>query len=162
MPKKSLQNGIDDIRKTFTFHAVASHFVNGLVPIAVLFLGLTLVTANSYFEHTVIHLFIVTALAFPLVFFSGIHDWRVKFHGNRAPIFYRKIKLGIVLAILCAAIIFLRLVWPAPLAVGGWIAGLYIGCIALTLPVVTILGHLGGKLAFMVRQKNPEKTEPDS
>jgi len=162
MPKKSLRNGIDDMRKTFIFHAVASHFVNGLVPIAVLFLGLTLVTANVYFEHTVTHLFIVTALAFPLAFFSGIHDWRVKFHGGRAPIFYRKIKLGIVLAILCAAIIFLRMVWPDPLAVGGWIAGLYIGCIALTLPVVTILGHLGGKLAFMARQKNPGMTEPDS
>ena len=160
MPKKSLQNLIDDFRRTFILHAVTSHFVNGLVPIAVLFLGLTLVTANVYFEHTVIHLFISTALATPFVFFSGIRDWRVKFHGGRAPIFYRKIKLGIVLAILCAVIIFLRMAWPDPLARGGWIAGLYLGCIALTLPVVTILGHLGGKLAFMVRQKSPEKPEP--
>lgn len=160
MPKKSLQSVIDDILKTFIFHAVASHFVNGLVPIAVLFLGLTLVTANIYFDHTVFHLFIMTALAIPFVLFSGIHDWRVKFHGGKAPIFYRKIKLGITLAILCTIIIALRMNYPDPIAVGGWVAGLYIACIALTLPVVTILGHLGGKLAFMVRQqKSPEKSE---
>lgn len=138
---------------TFIFHAVASHFVNGLVPVAVIFMLLTIVTANSYFEHTVFHLICVASVAVPVSFFSGIRDWRVKFNGGRAPIFYRKIKLSISLVILCSAIIAIRLEWHDPIAAGGRIAWLYVGCISLTLPVVVLLGHLGGRLAYMARQK---------
>ena len=147
-----MRNVAREILNTFIFHAVASHFVNGLVPVAALFMLLTLVTADSYFEHTVFHLICVASMTVPVSLLSGIRDWRVKFHGRRAPIFYRKIKLSISLAILCAAAIAIRIVWHDPIAAGGWIAWLYVGCIFLTLPVVVLLGHLGGKLAYMARQ----------
>jgi uncharacterized membrane protein len=139
---------------TFIFHAVASHFVNGLVPVAVIFMLLTLVTADPYFEHTVIHLMCIAAMTIPVSFVSGIRDWRLKFHGGRAPIFYRKIALSIILALLCAAVISIRLAWPNPLAEGGGIAVLYGGCIFMALPVVVLLGHYGGRLAYAARQKS--------
>lgn len=145
---------------TFVLHAVSSHFVNGLVPVAVIFMLLTLVTANAYFEHTVFHLFCVASMAAPIALFSGIRDWRAMFHGGRAPIFYRKIKLSIVLTILCAAIMAIRLEWHDPIAAGGGIAWLYVGFILLTLPVVVLLGYLGGRLACMARQKmNDEQSD---
>ena len=146
--------------ETFIFHAVSSHFVNGLVPVSVLFMLLTVTTADPYFEHTVIHLICVAAVTIPLSFLSGIRDWRIKFHGGRAPIFYRKIGLSIVLALLCAAVISIRLMYSNPLAAGGGIAWLYGGCILMTLPVVVLLGHFGGKLAYMVRLKSAEKADP--
>jgi len=141
---------------TFIFHAVSSHFVNGLVPVSVLFLLLTLITADPYFEHTVFHVLCVVSIAVPLSFLSGIRDWRIKFHGGRAPIFYRKIGLSILLALLCAVVISIRLAWPDPLAAGGGIAMLYGGCVFMTLPVVVLLGHFGGKLAYMARQRSTE------
>lgn len=146
---------------TFIFHAVASHFVNGLVPVAVLFMLLTLVTADPCLEHTVFHLICVAAIAVPVSLVSGIRDWRVNFHGGRAPIFYRKIKLSIFLAILCGAVIAIRIVYHDPIATGGRIAWLYVGCISLTLPVVVLLGHLGGKLAYMARQKVKNEGEEE-
>jgi peptidoglycan biosynthesis protein MviN/MurJ (putative lipid II flippase) len=148
-----MRNAARENINTFIFHAVASHFVNGLVPVAVLFMLLTLVTADSYFEHTVFHLICVASVAAPVSLLSGIRDWRVKFHGGRAPIFYHKIKLSIFLTILCAAVIAIRTVCHDPIAAGGLIAWLYVGCISLTLPVVVLLGYLGGKLAYMARQK---------
>lgn len=148
-----LRNFIQEMRTTFIFHPVAAHFVNGLVPVAVLFMLLTLVTADIYFEHTVIHLISVAALTVPFSFISGIRDWRSKFKGARAPIFYRKITLALTLALLCGAILAIRFVWPDPLAAGGKIAWLYAACIAATLPVVTLLGHYGAKLANALRQK---------
>jgi peptidoglycan biosynthesis protein MviN/MurJ (putative lipid II flippase) len=148
-----LRNFAREMRTTFIFHAVASHFVNGLVPVAVLFMLLTLVTTDIYFEHTVIHLMGVASLTVPISFISGIRDWRTKFHGGRAPVFYRKIKLSIILALLCGAIVSIRILWPNPLATGGIIAWLYGACIAATLPVVILLGHYGGKLAYLLRQK---------
>jgi len=142
---------------TFIFHAVASHFVNGLVPVSVLFMLLTLITADPYFEHTIIHLIAIASMMIPPAFLSGIRDWRIKFQGGRAPIFYRKIVLSIILTLLCASVISIRLAWPDPFAAGGEIAWLYGGCIFLTLPVVALLGHLGGKLAYAARQGSTEE-----
>ena len=147
-----MQNFTRKMLDTFIFHAVTSHFVNGLVPVSVLFMFLTLITADPYFEHTVFHLICVAAMTIPLSFLSGIRDWRLKFHSGRAPIFYHKIRLSIILALLCAAAISIRLVWSDPLAAGGEIAWLYGGCIFMTLPVVVLLGHFGGKLAYAARQ----------
>jgi len=146
--------------ETFIFHAVSSHFVNGLVPVSVLFMLLAVTSGDPYFEHTVIHLICVAAITIPFSFISGIRDWRIKFHSGRAPIFYRKIGLSIVLALLCAAVISIRLLCPNPLAAGGGIAWLYGGCILMTLPVVVLLGHFGGKLAYMARLGNAEKVDP--
>jgi len=122
---------------------------------------LTLLSAAPYFEHTVFHLIAVAALTIPIAFLSGIRDWRLKFHGVRAPIFHRKIILPVILALLCAAVITIRQIRPDPLAAGGAIAWLYGGCIVLTLPVVVLLGHFGGKLAYAVRQKGSQKAAPD-
>lgn len=155
-----MKNFTRKILDTFIFHAVASHFINGLVPVAILFMFLTVITADPYYEHTIIHLICIAFLAIPFSVFSGIRDWRKKFHRCRAPIFYRKIRLAIILALLCAAVIAIRLVWSNPFAAGGGVAWLYGGCIFLTLPVVVLLGHLGGKLAYMVRQRNPEGSNP--
>jgi len=146
--------------ETFIFHAVSSHFVNGLVPVSVLFMLLAVTSGDPYFEHTVIHLICVAAITIPFSFISGIRDWRIKFHSGRAPIFYRKIGLSIVLALLCAAVISIRLLCPNPLAAGGGIAWLYGGCILMTLPVVVLLGHFGGKLAYMARLRSVEKADP--
>jgi uncharacterized membrane protein len=145
---------------TFIFHAVASHFVNGLVPVSVLFMLLTLTTGDPYFEHTVIHLIYIAAITIPFSFLSGIRDWRIKFQRRRAPIFYRKIGLSIVLALLCAVVVSIRLVCSNPLAASGEIAWMYGGCIFMTLPVVVLLGHFGGKLAYMARLRSAAEADP--
>jgi len=155
-----LRNFAREMERFFIFHAIASHFVNGLVPIAVLFLLLTLVTVDVYFEQTVFHLFAVSSLTVPITLISGIRDWRIKFKGARAPIFYRKITLAIILALLCVAIVSIRLLWTDPLAAGGKIAWLYAVCIFMTLPLVTLLGHYGGKLAYLLRQRPVSDATP--
>lgn len=151
---------IRDILETFIFHAVTTHFINGLVPVSAFFLLLAMLTTNPFFEHTVIHLICVAFVAIPICFFSGIRDWRIKFKGRRAPVFYRKITLSIILTLLTAAVIAIRLTWPDPLAAGGAIAWLYGGGIILSLPVVFLLGHYGGKLAYTVRQQG-RHTRPE-
>ena len=119
-----MKNFTRKMLQTFIFHAVSSHFINGLVPVSILFMLLTLITADPYYEHTVIHLMFMAFLTMPFSFISGIRDWRKKFRRSRAPIFYRKIRLSIMLALLCTAVIAIRLVWPNPMASGGGIAWL--------------------------------------
>jgi uncharacterized membrane protein len=149
----AMKKFVREMLDTFIFHAVASHFVNGLIPVSVLFLLLTLFTSDPFYDHTVIHLIGMATLAIPFSFLSGIRDWHLKFHGSRAPIFYRKIRLTIILALLCTAVISIRLIRPDPLAEGGVIALMYGGCIVMALPIVVLLGHFGGKLSYSVRHE---------
>ena len=70
---------LKEMKKTFLFHAIAAHFSNGLIPVAVLYLLLTLSIGSTYFEHTVEHLIVIVLMAIPVSFFSGIHDWKTKY-----------------------------------------------------------------------------------
>ena len=137
-----------DFCNTFVLHAVAAHFNNGLLPATIFFLLLAMYTENVHFEHTVLHLVVLALCMAPVSFFSGIRDWRTKFHGAPAPIFYRKIKLTCLLALLGGSAAGIRLMHPGALFEGGVFKWFYIGCLLSTLPVVVLLGHYGGKLAF--------------
>lgn len=141
-----------DLYATFMLHAVAAHFNNGLVPVAILFLFLAMVTGNRYFEHTILHLAVVALCMLPVSFFSGIRDWRRKFNGARAPIFYRKIALSGLLFLLVGSAVGLRLGNPGLLFGKGMSTWLYLGCLFASLPVVTLLGHYGGKLAYAAKE----------
>ncbi len=141
-----------DMKKTFLFHAIAAHFSNGLIPVAVLYLLLTLSTGNGYFEHTVEHLIVIVLMAIPVSFFSGIHDWKTKYRAAKAPIFINKIRLSGLLFLLCTSTVALRLSIPDVMSRPGIEHWLYLVLLFSMLPVVTLLGHYGGKLSAQSRQ----------
>lgn len=137
-----------DLRKTFVLHAVAAHFNNGLLPAALLFLFLSMFSDGPYYERTVLHLIVLALCMVPVSFFSGIRDWRTKFRGGRAPIFYRKMWLSGLLFLEVGSAAIVRLSHPEALLPGGFFKWLYIALLFGTLPVVVLLGHYGAKLAF--------------
>ena len=143
---------LKEMKKTFLFHAIAAHFSNGLIPVAVLYLLLTLSTGNVYFEHTIEHLIVIVLLAIPVSFFSGIHDWKKKYRAARAPIFMNKIKLSGLLFFLCATAAGIRLSIPDVMSRDGIDHWIYRALLFSMLPVVTLLGHYGGKLSAQSRQ----------
>jgi hypothetical protein len=145
---------IDDFYRTFVLHAVAAHFNNGLLPSALLFLGLAILRNDPFLERTVLHLICLAVSMVPVSFLSGVRDWRTKFHGARAPIFYRKMWLTALLSLLSGSAVLIRLSHPDVLFQGGALSWLYLGCLGGTLPVVVLLGHYGGKLAFRWKQMN--------
>ena len=142
----------NEMKKTFLFHAIAAHFSNGLIPVGVLYLLLTISTGNSYFEHTVEHLIIIVMLAIPVSFFSGIHDWKKKYRAAKAPIFIKKIRLSLLLFLLCGSAVVIRLTTPDVMSHKGLEHWLYLALLFSMLPVVTLLGHYGGKLSAQSRQ----------
>lgn len=146
----SLSSFIKDIRSTFILHCVASHFTNGLIPVAGLFLVLTLASGNPVFEQTAFHLLAVSVCFIPVSLISGIRDCNIYFRGAKAPIFRNKIILSVVLFLLGGIAIVVRLTHPNDLAGQGIFAWLYAGSLLLMLPVVILLGHYGGKLVMQV------------
>jgi uncharacterized membrane protein len=149
----SLSKFIDEMKKTFVLHAVAAHFSNGLIPVAVLYLLLALPTGDAYFERTVIHLLVIVLMAIPFSFFSGIADWKKKYNGAKAPVFVKKIRLGIILGVLAAVTTAIRLLVPGVMAGDGLLHWSYVLMLLAMLPVVVLLGHHGGKLAAGQKQE---------
>jgi hypothetical protein len=141
-----------DMKKTFLFHAIAAHFSNGLIPVAVLYLMLAIPTGNSYFEHTVEHLMVITLMAIPASFFTGVHDWKTKYKGAKAPIFMKKLKLSGLLFALCVSAVAIRISLPDVMQGNGPLHWVYIVLVFAMLPVVILLGHYGGKLSGQSRQ----------
>jgi uncharacterized membrane protein len=146
-------NLLHDMIETFVLHPVAAHFPNGLIPTAVLFLLLTLLTGDVFTEHVVIYLLGVVLAVIPVSLVSGIYEWRTRLHGERALIFYKKIGLASILLMLVLAAVWLRYDRPALLTEAGIGKWLYIGLVLAMLPVVALLGHYGAKLAYQWKKK---------
>jgi len=146
---------LKDMQKTFLFHAIAAHFSNGLIPVSVLYLLLTLSTGSTYFEHTVEHLLLIVVMAIPVSFLSGINDWKKKYRAAKAPIFIKKIRLSFLLFTLCISVVAIRLSIPDVMNRQGVEHWIYIALLFSMLPVVTLLGHYGGKLS--AQSKPPHK-----
>jgi hypothetical protein len=63
-------------------------------PPPVSLLLLTLLTGNVFTEHVVIYLLGVVLAVIPVSMASGIYDWRTRFHGERAMIFWQEDRLS--------------------------------------------------------------------
>jgi hypothetical protein len=64
----------------------------------------------------------------------------------------KKIRLSAILFILCISAVAIRISIPDVMNDGGIIKWLYISLLFAMLPVVTLLGHYGGKLSAQSRQ----------
>lgn len=148
-------NLLHDLFATFSLHPVAAHFPCGLVPTAVLFLLLVLLTGDSYAERAVFYLLAVVLAVAPVSIASGIYDWRSRYRGERAKIFFKKIALAFALLLLLAAADFLRAARPGLWEEGGILRWLYVGLVLSLLPLVVLLGHYGAKLAHQWRKREP-------
>ena len=145
-----------DLYETVVVHAVGAHFPNALVPVAVLFLVLAVFSSGPHFEPAAFYLLLVVLFTAPVSMVSGIYDWRTKYGGAKAPIFYKKIALAVALFILTLAAVRLRLTHPGLMEHSGplKLKLAYLGLVALLFPIVGLLGHYGGKLVFHWKNKN--------
>ncbi|MBN1928170.1 MAG: hypothetical protein JW764_01305 [Chlorobiaceae bacterium] len=138
---------IKEMTQSFTLHPVAAHFSNGLIPVAVLYLLLTLYEESPFFEHTVIHLLVIALLAVPFSFYSGLREWKTKYKGAKVPVFQKKIRLSILLLVAGVLAATIRIAVPDVMQQGGLLAWIYEASLIIMLPTVVMLGHHGGKLS---------------
>jgi len=137
-----------EMKMAFVPHGVAAHFPNALLPTLVLFLLLFLLSGQVSFEATSFYLLIVTILAVPPTFATGVYDWKKKYGGELTPIFRKKLILGAVLFVLGSVAMLWRLFFPDVLTSGGFSACAYSILLFTLLGCVTLLGHYGGMLVF--------------
>jgi uncharacterized membrane protein len=139
---------LKDIYNSLVFHAAAAHFPNGMVPAIQIFLILAVFTGDRCCEHAVFYLLLFALGVIPVSFASGFRDWRKKYRGVRVPIFYKKMVLAGVLFILGTTAAIIRFTHPDILTRAGTMTRIYQLCLFAMLPMVVLLGHFGGKLAY--------------
>ncbi|MEI8033474.1 MAG: hypothetical protein WCH05_09030 [Chlorobiaceae bacterium] len=146
-----------EMKKSFLLHAVAAHFSNGLIPVAVLYLSLFLLSGDLSMGSTVLHLLFIVILFIPVSFFSGIREWKIKYKGAPTPVFRKKIRLSLLLFMLSVASVTLGLSVPDILIQQGPLHWIDLFVLFMMLPVVVLLGHYGGKLSAGQRAASARK-----
>jgi uncharacterized membrane protein len=134
------------------FHPIAVHFTNALFPVALFFLILYLFFRLDSYKDTYFYILALATISSPIAYVTWIVDWKKRYKGAKTSTFVRKIRSGIVLiivGIICTA-------WYGtyPDVLDGTGAGniVFLGLNLSTLPLTVALGHLGGKLVFMVQR----------
>lgn len=133
-------------------HPIAVHSPNGIIPVAFIFLLLTLMFQSTPLDKAAFYNLIVVLFTMPLVLFTGYTAWQIQYRGAKTSVFKMKITASIV----ATAILFILVIWRAAQpdvmttpSAGRWI---FLILAVVLLAAVGTAGHLGGKLVFGSRQ----------
>jgi len=129
-------------------HSVLVHFsiaYSILIPVLVF---LYLITGETSIEKASYYVLIAAFLSTPIGGLSGIFSWRVTYEGRLTKTFIRKIFLTIAVTSIVTACFVWRTMDPNLLIARTGVSYLYVILITVLVPLVTILGHYGGKLVY--------------
>lgn len=126
-------------------HHISSHFTNGLFPTASVCITFFLLTESVLFENAAFCCCGIGTLFAPVVYGSGMLDWRIRFNKRSAKIFTRKLVIGFSFVLVSSILMILRLSLGTETMTTGAMRYLYAGMIYVITCMVTYLGYLGGK-----------------
>lgn len=135
----------------FHLHPITVHFPNGIIPAAVLFLGLAILFNLPIFEPIAFFNFAFVLVMLPVVLFTGYLEWQRRYMGARTLVFITKIICSIIVLGAVNILVFWRLIDSSVALEGSSSRLIYLAVAGLALGAAGIAGHLGGKLVFGAR-----------
>ena len=130
----------------YQFHPIMAHFPNGLIPTSVFFLVLGILFNFQCVEKTAFYILCAATAAAPFTVITGIYNWKTRYKGAITSKFMFKLYGGIILTVLCAVTVVWRLIRPDVVDTSP---GVYFIINLVILGMVTMVGHIGGKLVFV-------------
>jgi uncharacterized membrane protein len=131
-------------------HPIAVHFTNALFPVAFFFLVLYFLFHNDSFRQTYFYILVLAAISSPIAYLTGTIDWKQRYKGAMTSLFSKKIRSGIGLMVVGVMCTIWYVFYPSVLDDKGLARIVFLALNLSTLPLTITLGHLGGKLVFMV------------
>lgn len=141
-------NTIGNLVLSLHLHPITTHFPNGILPAAVLFLALGIYFNTAFLEVAAYVNFIFVLVLLPVVLFTGYIEWQKRYNGFKSAIFITKIICALIVLAAVNVLVFWRLLDPQVAAAGSPSQLVYLGVAGLALGATGIAGHLGGKLVF--------------
>ena len=135
-------------------HPITVHTPNGVLPMALIFLLITVLLGMPLFETAAFYSFIFVLLTMPVVIFTGYEVWQKRYRGAMTTTFKIKISASVVTVILLSVLILWRAVQPEILTVASTGRWIYTVLSIILVGAVGIAGHMGGKLVFGTRKNS--------
>lgn len=141
-------NKIATLSFNFHLHSIHTHFPNGILPVIVVFLGLSIYFNIESLEIAAFYNSIAVLVVLPVVILTGYIEWQKRYKGAKTMVFITKIICALVVLGSVNILVFWRVIDPAVASEGSLSQMLYFAVAAVALGAAGIAGHLGGKLAF--------------
>ena len=127
-------------------HPVSVHTPNGILPVAVVLWILAWIFDSELLAKAAMINMIFVVLAFPVVIFTGILEWREKYQGALTPVFKTKILAAALTTVSCV----ISLLWYVfdPKVLSSPKALVFILVNIIMLAAAGVAGFIGGKLVF--------------
>ncbi len=147
-PSWSFLNWIGRMVLKFHLHPIAVHTPNGVLPMAVIFMVLTVIYNFQSFELASFYSLIFILSILPVVVITGYLEWQMRYNGAKTLLFITKIFCSLVVLGTVSTLVIWRFIDPAVASPESpaRMTYLIVGLVALF--AVGIAGHLGGKLVF--------------
>ena len=129
-------------------HPISVHSPNGIIPMAVIFLVLSVLVSSLAFASAAYYSLLFVLLAMPPVMITGYITWKYKYKGARTSLFTMKIVAACVATVTLLSLVVWKTIQPDVLSnasTGRWP---FLLLALLLLASVGLAGHLGGKLVF--------------
>lgn len=127
-------------------HPIIVHTPNGVLPVALVFMVLAVLSSNHFLETAAFYNLIFVLFSLPAVLATGVIVWKNRFGGALSSLFKIKIAASAIVTILLAVLVGWRIVEPEVLT--GANKWTYILLTLGMVGAVGLAGHLGGKLVF--------------
>jgi len=129
-------------------HPMTVHFPIAFLMATPLFVILYALTRNSSFETTGFYMLCLGLLGSAAAMATGFFAWWVNYGAVPTTYVKYKIALSIILFLLTGILVIWRFVDPVILTQSGSLWWIYAILIFSLVPLVSLLGHLGGKMVF--------------
>ncbi|MBI5589690.1 MAG: DUF2231 domain-containing protein [Deltaproteobacteria bacterium] len=127
-------------------HPITVHIPSGVLPVAILFLVLSMLFQATGFETASFYNMIIVVLVMPKVLFTGYNDWKHRLNGKLTNLILTKMICGATVLLLGLFIVVWRWVDPMVALAYSQSRMTYLFLHLVILGAVVIAGYLGGTL----------------
>ncbi len=127
-------------------HPISVHIPNGVLPVAIVFLVLSMLFQAAGLEAASFYNMIIVVLVMPKVLFSGYVDWKNRLGGNLTNLILTKMICGATVLLIGLSLVVWRWVDPMVALASSPSRMTYLFLHLVILGAAALAGYLGGKL----------------
>jgi len=129
-------------------HPITVHFPNGVLPAAVIFVGLAIFFNHAGLKDAAWYNLIFVVLTLPVVLFSGYVSWQRRYQKAMTTNFIIKIVCATVTSVFAVVLVVWRYHDPTIMDASSPARWLFLLFSVIMLGAAGLAGHLGGKMVF--------------
>lgn len=129
-------------------HPISVHVPNGMIPFAVIFIMLATILDLDVFYVVAFFNLGAIVLTLPIVLFTGVVEWQIKYGGKLTKLFKKKIIAAVAVSIISIGLFVWYFIYPLTTHAPNAMRYVFALIALMLLIPTTIAGNIGGKLVF--------------